>query len=123
MLATLFDIILIVFKFSNVARPFYSRVFYMQRRRDMKNLTTPQAVLGGLALIALAVASIPYSSNIVTPAHAYKFGDKAASDVQKVTICEPDGIICGLGASGEQTLPLSAYIKQNNEGPIPVTVE
>ncbi|MDG1272875.1 MAG: hypothetical protein P8P46_00275 [Alphaproteobacteria bacterium] len=36
----------------------------------MKNLTTPQAVLGGLALIALAVASIPYSSNIVTPAHA-----------------------------------------------------
>ena len=47
----------------------------------MKNLTTPQAVLGGLALIALAVASIPYSSSIVTPAHANE------DRVQKVAIC------------------------------------
>jgi hypothetical protein len=47
----------------------------------MKNLTTPQAVLGGLALIALAIASIPYSSNIVTPAHA-------AGGIQKVAICD-----------------------------------
>jgi hypothetical protein len=53
----------------------------MQRKRDMKNLTTPQAVLGGLALIALAIASIPYSSNIVTPAHA-------AGGIQKVAICD-----------------------------------
>ena len=52
----------------------------------MKNLTTPQAVLGGLALIALAVASIPYSSNIVTPAHA--------AGVQKVAICNEDGSRC-----------------------------
>jgi hypothetical protein len=51
----------------------------MQRRIEMRNLTTPQAVLGGLALIALAIASIPYSSNIVTPAHA--------SGIQKVYIC------------------------------------
>ena len=36
----------------------------------MKNLTTPQAILGGFVLAALASASIPYSSNIVTPAHA-----------------------------------------------------
>ena len=47
----------------------------------MKNLTTPQAILGGLALIALAVASIPYSSNIVSPAHA-------AGGIQKVAICD-----------------------------------
>ena len=53
----------------------------------MKNLTTPQAVLGGLALIALAVASIPYSSNIVTPAHA-------KTGVQKVQICNPNGVAC-----------------------------
>ena len=46
----------------------------------MKNLTTPQAVLGGLALVALAIAwSIPYSSNVITPAHA--------PEVQKVIIC------------------------------------
>ena len=51
----------------------------------MKNLTTPQAVLGGLALIALAIASIPYSSNIVTPAEAC--GDR----VSKVAICSQDG--------------------------------
>ena len=47
----------------------------------MKSLTTPQAVLGGLALIALAVASIPYSSNIVTPAHAN-------TGIQKVALCD-----------------------------------
>ncbi len=52
----------------------------------MKNLTTPQAVLGGLALIALAIASIPYSSNIVTPAHA--------TGVQKVAICHENGVFC-----------------------------
>ena len=48
----------------------------------MQNLTTPQAILCGFALVALAIASIPYSSNIVTPAHA------KAPDVQKVVICD-----------------------------------
>ena len=52
----------------------------------MKNLTTPQAILGGLALIALAIASIPYSSNIVTPAQA--------AEVQKVAICDDGGLFC-----------------------------
>ena len=47
----------------------------------MKNLTTPQAILGGFVLVALAIASIPYSSNIVSPAHA-------AGGVQKVAICD-----------------------------------
>ena len=46
----------------------------------MKNLSTPQAILSGFALIALAIASIPYSSNIVSPAHA--------SGIQKVAVCD-----------------------------------
>jgi hypothetical protein len=46
----------------------------------MRNLTTSQAVLGGLALIALAIDSIPYSIDIVTPAHA--------SEIQKVALCD-----------------------------------
>ena len=60
----------------------------------MKNLTTPQAVLCGFALIALAIASIPYSSNIVTPAHAAS--EKVAPDVQKVVTCNTDGTVCRL---------------------------
>ena len=54
----------------------------------MKNLTTPQAILCGFALIALAIASIPYSSNIVPSAQAY------ADRVQKVAICDIDGSTC-----------------------------
>ena len=62
----------------------------------MKNLTTPQAILCGLSLIALAIASIPYSSNIVTPAHASSHGwaapsEEVASDVQKVVLCNKGG--------------------------------
>ncbi len=53
----------------------------------MKNLTTPQAILLGLGLIAIAIASVPYSSNIIK--HAF-----ARSGVQKIAICENDGIRC-----------------------------
>ena len=35
----------------------------------MKNLTTPKAILCGFGLIALAIASVPYSSQIVKPAY------------------------------------------------------
>ena len=49
----------------------------------MTNLTTPQAILCGFALIALAIASLPYSSNIVTLAHAN-------TGIQKVAICDPE---------------------------------
>ena len=49
----------------------------------MKNLTTPQAILCGFALVALAIASIPYSSNVVTPAHAN-------TGIQRVAICDPE---------------------------------
>ena len=31
----------------------------------MKNLTTPQAILCGFGLVALAIASVPFSSQIV----------------------------------------------------------
>ena len=56
--------------------------------KQMKNLTTPQAILCGFALVALAIASIPYSSNIVTPAHAY------VDRVSKAAICSQDGARC-----------------------------
>ncbi len=55
----------------------------------MKNLTTPQSILCGFGLVALAIASVPYSSQIVKPAYA------GYDDVQKVVICSPDGYNCG----------------------------
>ena len=54
----------------------------------MKNLTTPQAILFGFGLVALAIASIPYSSQVVTPALASSHG------VHKIAICEKDGVKC-----------------------------
>ena len=54
----------------------------------MRNLTSPQAILLGLGLIAFAIASIPYSSKVIKPAHA--------ANVQKVVICTDHwGEICG----------------------------
>ena len=68
---------------------FKSAILAPQQAKDkqMKNLTTPQAILCGFALIALAIASIPYSSNIVSPA-------QAAGGVQKVAICNTKGTRC-----------------------------
>ena len=80
-------ITLIFFSNFQVVRSFDSRAFYMQRGKDMKNLTTPQAVLYGFVLVALAIASIPYSSNIVSPSHA-------AGSVQKIAICNTKGTRC-----------------------------
>ena len=53
----------------------------------MKNLTTPQAILFGFGLVALAIASIPYSSQVITPA-------LATSAVHKVAICSQFGSDC-----------------------------
>ena len=53
----------------------------------MKNLTTPQAILLGLGLIALSIASVPYSSQIIKPAFA-------SSGIQKVAICDASGLKC-----------------------------
>ena len=55
----------------------------------MKNLTTPQAILCGFGLVALAIASVPYSSQIVKPAYASN-GDK----VHKIAICNQSGSKC-----------------------------
>ena len=65
---------------------FKSAILAPQQAKDkqMTNLTTPQAILCGFALIALAIASLPYSSNIVSPARA------KSSDVQRVVICDPE---------------------------------
>ena len=54
----------------------------------MKNLTTPKAILFGLGLIALAIASVPYSSQIIKPAWASSGG------VHKIAICTDDGEHC-----------------------------
>ena len=53
-------------------------------------LTTPKAILIGLSLIAVAIASIPYSKSVVGDAHA-------ANGATKVAICSADGVVCGLG--------------------------
>ena len=53
----------------------------------MKNLTTPQAILCGFGLVALAIASIPYSSQIIKPAYA-------SNGVHKVAICDKWGDKC-----------------------------
>ena len=50
-------------------------------------MTTPKAILIGLTFIAVAIASIPYSNNVVTPA-------LASSDVQMVAICSLNGRNC-----------------------------
>jgi hypothetical protein len=60
----------------------------------MKNLTTPQAILCGFGLVALAIASVPYSSQIVKPAYA-------SNGVQKIAICDKGGSKCadiGIGS-------------------------
>jgi len=46
-------------------------------------MTTPKAILIGLTFIAVAIASIPYSNNVVTPALA------SGHIVHKIAICEP----------------------------------
>lgn len=46
-------------------------------------LTTPKAILIGMSLIAVAIASIPYSKSVVTEAHA-------ANGFTKVQICGYD---------------------------------
>jgi len=51
-------------------------------------MTTPKAILLGLTFIAVAIASIPYSNNVVTPALA------RGHLVHKIAICEADGVNC-----------------------------
>ena len=69
---------------------FKSAILAPQQAKDkqMKNLTTPQAILCGFALIALAIASIPYSSSVVSQAHAVN------NTVHKIAICDVEGRDC-----------------------------
>tara|TARA_R110000765_G_scaffold110018_1_gene201265 strand:- start:617 stop:820 length:204 start_codon:yes stop_codon:yes gene_type:complete len=60
----------------------------------MKNLTTPQAILCGLGLIALAIATVPYSSTIVKPAYA------SSNQVHKIAICNKSGSFCNTFSRG-----------------------
>tara|TARA_E500000178_G_C16352553_1_gene458162 strand:+ start:36 stop:242 length:207 start_codon:yes stop_codon:yes gene_type:complete len=60
----------------------------------MKNLTTPQAILCGLGLIALAIALVPYSSKIIKPAYA-------SNGVHKIAICNQNGDECAKVSNGE----------------------
>jgi hypothetical protein len=53
----------------------------------MKNLTTPKAILYGFGLVALAIASVPYSSQIIKPAFA-------SAGVNKIAICNQWGSKC-----------------------------
>jgi len=45
----------------------------------MKNLTTPKSILYGFIMVALAIASLPYSSNLlINEAHAQDMSGVAA---------------------------------------------
>jgi len=69
----------------------------------MTELTTPKAIFLGLSLIAVAIASVPYSQEIVRKAEA------ATNDVQKIAICDRSGYPCaGINVNG--------YIKVMNGG-------
>ena len=50
-------------------------------------MTTPQAILTGFALVALAVASLPYSNGLISPAYA-------ADKPMKIALCTEDGESC-----------------------------
>jgi len=69
----------------------------------MTELTTPKAIFLGLSLIAVAIASVPYSQEIVRKVEA------ATNDVQKIAICDRSGYPCaGINVNG--------YIKVMNGG-------
>jgi hypothetical protein len=61
-------------------------------------MTTPKAILIGLTFIAVAIASIPYSNNVVTPALANNH------IVHKIAICNESGYSCaGISGGGLRT--------------------
>ena len=63
----------------------------------MENLTAPKAILFGLGLIALAIASVPYSSLLIKDAYA--------SNIQKVQVCGYDLHNGGLSCLGVAANP------------------
>ena len=68
---------------------FYDFKLHLNKRSNkMKNLTIAHSILFGLSLIALSVASIPYSNLLVRQAVAQS--DK----VYKIAICKSSGYPC-----------------------------
>lgn len=63
----------------------------------MKKMTTPQAILFGFGLVALAIASLPHSSKIIKPAHAF-------NHVHKIAICNEYGNKCADILRGNLTI-------------------
>jgi hypothetical protein len=51
----------------------------------MQNLTTPKAILIGLSFMAVAIASLPFTDNVVPAANAQ-------NEIMKVQICDDDDI-------------------------------
>ena len=67
-------------------------------------MTTPKAILIGLTFIAVAIASIPYSNNVVTPALA------SNHIVHKIAICDEYGYSCaGIASGGELEIKNRGY--------------
>ena len=65
-------------------------------------LTTPKAILIGLSLIAVAIASIPYSKSVVGDAHAKK------DEVIKITLCNQWGERCVMDNKGDH-IPIDLF--------------
>ena len=67
-------------------------------------MTTPKAILIGLTFIAVAIASIPYSSNVVSPALA------SSHMVHKIAICNTGGYSCvDITSGGELEIKNRGY--------------
>ena len=60
-------------------------------------MTTPQAILTGFTLVALAIASLPYSNGLISPA-------LASDEPMKVQICDTLGACVELRTNG--TIPV-----------------
>ena len=68
----------------------------------MKNMTTPQAILVGLSLIAIAIASLPFSNGVIEEAHA--------DMPQKVMICNEEN--CAKVTSSGRLRTKVDYVKR-----------
>jgi hypothetical protein len=67
-------------------------------------LTTPKAILIGMSLIAVAIASIPYSKSVVGDAYAKK------DEVIKIALCDQYGGACIFDLNNTiDRIPLDIY--------------
>ena len=66
-------------------------------------LTTPKAILIGMSLLAVAIASIPYSKGVVRDAYAKK------DEVIKIALCNQYGGGCVFDHNMFDRIPLDIY--------------